>query len=286
MQGMNAREDMCGRPRGSTYVCSRPRGSMYDMAALVARYTAAGAAKHLCVHAPRRHHPPPSISIMTDVLHIAPSFQIRSTPAPPLRPRPTWPPPWLSEPAMMMEMAMVVEKAEEAETETAQATAESADPAGPAPTLWDQFREAMEQHGGAQQYLQNKYPNLEARKQFAARLLDHFPRDEECTYYLFKVCPPDNKPVVVHISDLGFTEAATTKPPPYKMVCLQVGEDIIKNTFQTEGAVGLGGGRTAWGVAALAAVAAVVAARAAVGSVAALVAHAFAVAARVAPGPA
>ena len=92
--------------------------------------------------------------------------------------------------------------------------------------------------GGAQQYLIAKYPDEEARKRFASALLDNFPWLEEADYYLFQTCPPDEKPVVVHVSDLGFGESATTKPAPYMSVCLLVGEDIINNTFQTEGAVG------------------------------------------------
>ena len=103
--------------------------------------------------------------------------------------------------------------------------------------LWDRFKTVIEEYGGAQQYLLQKYPDEEGKKRFADALQDGFPRREEVDYYLYKMCPPNDQPVIVHISDLGFGAEATTKPPPYKTVCLLVGEDIIKNTFQTEGAV-------------------------------------------------
>ena len=108
--------------------------------------------------------------------------------------------------------------------------------------LWARFKAAMEEHGGAQQYLLQKYPDKESQKRFAGALLEEFPRRDDVDYYLFKCCPPHDQPVAVHISDLGFGESATTKPPPYKSTCLLIGEDIINNSFQTEGAPGGGGG--------------------------------------------
>ena len=102
--------------------------------------------------------------------------------------------------------------------------------------IWARFKAAMEEHGGAQQYLLQKYPDTESQTRFARALLDAFPRHEEVDYYRFKCCPPHDQPVRVHVSDLGFGESATTKPPPYKSTCLLIGEDIIKNSFQTEGA--------------------------------------------------
>ena len=131
----------------------------------------------------------------------------------------------------------MAEPKEEGDTEQETAVGSNSKPK----SLWTRFQDAMHQHGGAQQYLLSKYPDQEARKRFASDLRDYFPRREEVDYYLFKTCPPNEQPVVVHISDLGFGEAATTKPPLYKSVCLLVGEDIIKHTFQTEGAVGAGG---------------------------------------------
>ena len=102
--------------------------------------------------------------------------------------------------------------------------------------IWARFKAAMEEHGGAQQYLLQKYPDTESQKRFAGALLDAFPRHEEVDYYRFKCCPPHDQPVRVHVSDLGFGESATTKPPPYKSTCLLIGEDIIKSSFWTEGA--------------------------------------------------
>ena len=102
--------------------------------------------------------------------------------------------------------------------------------------IWARFKAAMEEHGGAQQYLLQTYPDTESQKRFAGALLDAFPRHEEVGYYHFKCCPPHDQPVRVHVSDLGFGESATTKPPPYRSTCLLIGEDIIKHSFQTEGA--------------------------------------------------
>ena len=107
-------------------------------------------------------------------------------------------------------------------------------------SLWVRFREVMEAHGGAQPYLLQKYPDRESRKRFAENLLEEFRRPEDVEYYLFKTCPPHQQPVRVHISDVGFGLLATTKPPPYKNVCLLIGEDIIKHSFQTEGGAGNG----------------------------------------------
>ena len=87
----------------------------------------------------------------------------------------------------------------------------------------------IENYGGAQQYLLQNYPGHAERADFAAALLHHFPRQEEVEYYLFKKCPPDDRDVIVHVSDLGLGDSATTKPPPYKTVCLAVGEDIINS---------------------------------------------------------
>ena len=80
--------------------------------------------------------------------------------------------------------------------------------------LWVRFQAAMEEHGGAQQYLLQKYPDEESQKRFAEALLEEFPRREEVDYYLFKCCPRHDLPVAVHICDWGFGESATTKPPP------------------------------------------------------------------------
>ena len=101
--------------------------------------------------------------------------------------------------------------------------------------LWQQFQEVIEKYGGAQQYLLHKYPGPSERAEFAQALLEYFPRSEEVEYYLFKRCPPHDNDVIVHLNDLGFGESSTTKPPPYKTVCLAVGEDIIKNSIQTKG---------------------------------------------------
>ena len=128
--------------------------------------------------------------------------------------------------------------------EAPQAHQEVGGPTGPPASLWDRFRAAMEAHGGAQQYLLKKYPDRDSQKHFANNLLEVFPRPDDVDYYLFKTCPPHQQTVAVHISDLGFGPAATTKPPPYKTTCLLIGEDIIKNTFQTEG--GAGNGRVFW----------------------------------------
>ena len=101
----------------------------------------------------------------------------------------------------------MAEPKEEGDTEQETAVGSNSKPK----SLWTRFQDAMHQHGGAQQYLLSKYPDQEARKRFASDLRDYFPRREEVDYYLFKTCPPNEQPVVVHISDLGFGEAATTK---------------------------------------------------------------------------
>ena len=44
------------------------------------------------------------------------------------------------------------------------------------------FQEVIENYGGAQQYLLQKYPGHADRADFAAALLHHFPRQEEVEY--------------------------------------------------------------------------------------------------------
>ena len=141
-------------------------------------------------------------------------------------------------------MSLTDDTLAEAKQEAPQADQEVSGPRTEPASLWVRFQAAMEAHGGAHQYLFNKYPDRESQKLFANNLLEEFPRPDDVDYYLFQTCPPHQQPVAVHISDLGFGLLATTKPPPYKNTCLLIGEDIIKNTFQTEG--GAGNGRVFW----------------------------------------
>ena len=141
-------------------------------------------------------------------------------------------------------MSLTDDSLAETKTEAPQKDEEVNSPRPKPDSLWVRFLAAMEAHGGAQQYLLKKYPDRESQKRFAKTLLDEYPRKDDVDYYLFKKCPPHTQPVAVHISDLGFGVWATTKPPPYKNVCLLIGEDIIKNSFQTEG--GAGSGRMFW----------------------------------------
>ena len=62
----------------------------------------------------------------------------------------------------------------------------------------------MEKYGGAQQYVLDKCPGTSERVEFAQALLEQFPRREEVECYLFTSCPPDDRAVIVHVSDLGF----------------------------------------------------------------------------------
>ncbi len=101
--------------------------------------------------------------------------------------------------------------------------------------VWAKFQARIEQHGGAQQYLLQRYPTPERRDAFAADLRAYFPRRADLDYHTGPQCPAHDQDVFLHLCDLGFDPMSTTKPPPYKTVCLQLGEEILTNGFTTRG---------------------------------------------------
>ncbi len=132
---------------------------------------------------------------------------------------------------------------EEAAVKEESAASEAADHGGPLAspadsagrTLLQSFTAVIHAHGGAQQYLLCKYPTVEARVAFAATLSAMLPKAGNVEYHDSCQCPQHEDDVVLHLKDLGFDMSCTTKPPPYKTVCLALGEEIITNGLLTKG---------------------------------------------------
>ncbi len=106
---------------------------------------------------------------------------------------------------------------------------------GPEDVLKDilaNYRKLVQEYGGTQQYLLARHGA--SSKEFAERLKYAFPPREDLGYHDPRTAFGTDE-LVFSLTDLGFSEAATTKPPPYKSVCLALGEDILKNGFVTRG---------------------------------------------------
>lgn len=92
-------------------------------------------------------------------------------------------------------------------------------------------KRVIEEHGGPMQYL--RFVHGEDGKAFAAELRQVFPYLDSVNYgdpgllHCRERC-------ITHISNLGFSEDCTSKPPPYGKVCLALAEDILQNGFLTD----------------------------------------------------
>ena len=92
-------------------------------------------------------------------------------------------------------------------------------------------KRVIEEHGGPMQYL--RFVHGEDGKALAAELRQVFPYLDSVNYGEASLLHCRER-CVTHISNLGFSEDCTTKPPPYGKVCLALAEDILQNGFLTD----------------------------------------------------
>ena len=93
------------------------------------------------------------------------------------------------------------------------------------------FLKMIEKHGGPTQYLCHVHG--EPGKEFADELRQMFPYLDSVNYGEPSLLRCRER-CITHISNLGFHQDCTSKPPPYGKVCLELAEDILQNGFLTE----------------------------------------------------
>ena len=110
-----------------------------------------------------------------------------------------------------------------------------------APPDPDHFREVMlnrmasafDVFGGPRQYLDYRFPTPEAKVDFAAALLKVFPRVTGVSYHEGRSPPDTLDGVIVHPTSLAWEDFCSTKPPPYRCVAMELGDEYVTHGFVT-----------------------------------------------------
>ena len=117
---------------------------------------------------------------------------------------------------------------------------ESADPKieflRPFELTYENFRVVMLGHvfGGAEQYLRWRFPTAWEVQDFKSALICVFPKADYVEYAI--EVPSDMSVIfIVHLTDLGFMRACSTKPPPLKKTCKELLDEVTTNGVVTQG---------------------------------------------------
>ena len=111
----------------------------------------------------------------------------------------------------------------------------------------DSFRSAMlqrlkgllERFGGGRNYLLQRFPTPEHRALFVLDLARHFPRDASVSYVTKTTMPTTvNTEYALHLTDLGWDQSCSTRPPPSRPVLESIFDEILTRTFVTAGDYG------------------------------------------------
>ena len=95
--------------------------------------------------------------------------------------------------------------------------------------------EELKQWHGPAQYLWAHYKTPEARAQFADALDLAFPARPELQYHRDPELPNElTSTFPVRLSDLGFSQESSSKPPPFMHISVQLLDEYLTNTVQTE----------------------------------------------------
>ena len=94
------------------------------------------------------------------------------------------------------------------------------------------FESICTKYGGPSQYLLSRYSSNEAVAHFGEKLEKNIRRLEVVRYFDPKSMKPMNKEkLFLHVTMLGFNQAATTKPLPYPKVCIALADEYLTHTF-------------------------------------------------------
>ena len=94
------------------------------------------------------------------------------------------------------------------------------------------FESICTKHGGPSQYLLSRYSSSEAVAHFGEKLQKHVRQTDMVHYFDPKSMQPMNKEkLALHVTMLGFDQAATTKPLPYPKVCIALADEYLTHTF-------------------------------------------------------
>ena len=95
--------------------------------------------------------------------------------------------------------------------------------------------EDLRKWNGPAQYLQKKFETAEERDKFKDALNLAFPQRPELIYHGSSILPGSlDTEMILQLSDLGFTENTSTKPPPFLRTCLLLLDEFLTNTVQTQ----------------------------------------------------
>lgn len=108
--------------------------------------------------------------------------------------------------------------------------------------LGSAFAEAAKTHGGAMQFLEQRYKNIDEKQSYANRLWREFPPLDHRPPVLSWPIPTikeqdrnDDSIIFLHLAQLDFSRRATLKGPPALRTCLLLADDILTSGFITLG---------------------------------------------------
>ena len=94
------------------------------------------------------------------------------------------------------------------------------------------FESICTKYGGPSQYLLSRYSSSEAVAHFGEKLQKHIRQMDLVRYFDPKSMQPMNKEkLALHVTMLGFDQAAITKPLPYPKVCIALADEYLTHTF-------------------------------------------------------